>query len=93
MIDNEGLGQVKREKKEEVDVLNSSIGFIESAKDRLKFLENEGELIDQRYRDYQHDVKSTLYPIKENIEMPVKSNITINDKDIEKFLESTLKVI
>lgn len=93
MIDNEGLGQVKRENREEIDVLNSSLGFIESAKERLKFLENEGELVEQRYRDYQHDVKSTLYPIKENTERSVKTNKPTNDLDIEKFIESTLKVI
>ncbi len=76
-------------------VLNTSLEFIDSAKERLKYLENEGEKIEQNYRDYQHKIRSKYYPITENDsnELKIKEKMNEHHKtiDIEKFMESTLK--
>ena len=78
------------------EILNTSLSFIETAKDRLNYLENEGQLIEQNYRDYQHKIKSKYYPINDDdeneIQLVTKKKNATNTLDIEKFLESTLKV-
>jgi hypothetical protein len=48
------------------DVLDTSLGFIESAKDRLAHLERESQQIEHSYRDYQHKIKSRFYPISDD---------------------------
>jgi hypothetical protein len=76
-------------------VLNTSLEFIESAKERLKYLENEGDKIEQNYRDYQHNMKSKYYPVTDNDSNELKIKEKMNEYhktiDVEKFLESTLK--
>lgn len=76
-------------------VLNTSLEFIDSAKERLKYLENEGERIDQNYRDYQHKLKSIYYPITDDDsnQMRIKEKMSEYNQqiDVDKFLESTLK--
>lgn len=70
--------------------------FISSAKDRYKYLESEGERIEQTYRDYQHKIKSKYYPINDSEDDQVRI-ITTNKKktydigELERFLESTAK--
>jgi hypothetical protein len=74
-----------------------SLSFIETAKDRLKFLENESERIEQNYRDYQHKIKSKYYPINDDQENEFKVIQTRKKKDInrqfdvENFIDLTLK--
>ena len=77
-------------------VLDTSLGFIEAAKERLKYLENEGQCIDQNYRDYQHKVKSKYYPISDDpdSEMRITSQKKVffnGNLDVEKFMELTLR--
>jgi len=70
--------------------------FISSAKDRYKYLESEGERIEQTYRDYQYKIKSKYYPINDSEDDQIKI-ITTNKKksydlgELEKFLELTAK--
>ncbi|CAF0846549.1 unnamed protein product [Brachionus calyciflorus] len=72
-----------------------SFSFLDSAKDRLKYLEGENEKIEQTYRDYQHKIKSKYYPINDDeskeIRIVGKEKKEFNRIDVEKFLESTLK--
>jgi hypothetical protein len=81
----------------DIDLINTSAGFIDSAKDRLKFLESESQRIDQTYQDYQHKIKSKYYPINDDDESEFqvihkkKKDVNKQPLDIEKFLESTLR--
>jgi hypothetical protein len=70
--------------------------FISSAKDRYKYLELEGERIEQTYRDYQHKIKSKYYPINDSEDDQIKIITTQKKKaydigELEKFLELTAK--
>jgi len=70
--------------------------FISSAKDRYKYLESEGERIEQTYRDYQHKIKSKYYPINDSEDDHIKIITTQKKKtydigELEKFLELTAK--
>lgn len=81
----------------DTELVNTSIGFIEGAKDRLKYLETESERIEQGYRDYQHKIKSKYYPINDDQESEFRViHTTKRDEnrkplDVERFLELTLK--
>ena len=81
--------------KKMIQIDSPSLEFIESARDRLRHLENEGEMIEQNYRDYQHKVKSKYYPINDDEEGEIKLVARKNKKqetlDVERFLETTLK--
>ena len=69
---------------------SSSLEFIESARNRLRHLENEGEMIEQNYRDYQHKIKSKYYPINDDEEDEVRFITKKNKKnetlEVERFL-------
>lgn len=93
----ESMGGQRPVPAELTSVLDTSLGFIDSAKDRLNFLERESQQIEQSYRDYQHKIKSKYYPINDDQESEIKL-VTYKKKqqqqaslDIDKFFESTLK--
>ena len=74
----------------------ATFDFISSAKDRFKYLETEGERVEQTYRDYQHKIKSKYYPINDSEDDQVKIITTHKKKDydvgeLEKFLEMTAR--
>lgn len=76
--------------------LGGNFDFISSAKDRYKYLETEGERIEQTYRDYQHKIKSKYYPINDSDEDQIKIITTHKKKDydlaeLDKFLEATAR--
>lgn len=91
-VEDEFIGRIKPDRS---DVSSPSLGFIDSAKDRFKYLESESERVEQTYRDYQHRIKSKYYPINDDEEKEIrfvgKSKKDHNQLDVEKFLESTLK--
>lgn len=69
--------------------------FVDSAKDRLKYLEMENDRVENAFRDYQHKIKSKYYPINDDpdIELrvvPTKRG-TYDPTDVDKFIESTLR--
>lgn len=69
--------------------------FLESTKDRLRFLDGENEKIENNYRDYQFKIKSKYYPINDDattdIRIVGKEKRDFDFKDLEKFLQSTIK--
>lgn len=77
------------------EILDTSLGFIDSAKNRLKYLDSEGEKIENAFRDYQHKIKSKYYPINDDEDNEIRIVNTkkknFNPLDVEKFLESTIK--
>lgn len=97
MLNEEGISGNKHSTRDNpcVDVMNTSLDFIESAKERLKYLENEGQCIEQNYRDYQYKIKSKYYPVNDDdqaeIRIVTQKKKQFESLDIEKFLESTLK--
>jgi len=71
--------------------LDTSLGFLEAAKERLRYLESEGSCVESRYRDYEHRVKSKHYPLVETggarkADAAQKANL-----DVERFMEATMR--
>lgn len=78
-----------------VKMENLNFEFLESTKDRLRYLESENEKIENNYRDYQFKIKSKYYPINDDetreIRIVGKEKREFDFKDLEKFLQSTIK--
>lgn len=75
--------------------MSASVEFVESAKDRLKYLEMENERVENAFRDYQHKIKSKYYPINDDPDIefrvvPTKRG-AYDPTDVDKFIESTLR--
>lgn len=75
--------------------MSACVEFVDSAKDRLKYLEMENERVENAFRDYQHKIKSKYYPINDDPDIefrvvPTKRG-TYDPTDVDKFIESTLR--